>query len=84
MARRRDWLEWTPPAAGPLAYPGLSGERAAMGVNAFCNRVLEASGVLLLPGTVFDEGDHRHLRIGFGRKDFTEGLARLDETLESW
>jgi hypothetical protein len=40
--------------------------------------------VLLLPGSVFDESDHRHLRIGFGRKSFPEGLARLDEALDAW
>lgn len=81
MARRSDWLEWVPPAAGCLAYPGLVKE---MGANAFCARVLEKSGVLLLPGSVFDESDHRHLRIGFGRKSFPEGLAQLDEALDGW
>jgi aspartate/methionine/tyrosine aminotransferase len=81
MARRSDWLEWVPPAAGSLAYPGLVKE---MGANAFCARVLETSGVLLLPGSVFDESDHRHLRIGFGRRSFPEGLARLDEALDGW
>ena len=79
MARRRDLLEWVRPAAGPVAYPAL---RIDEGANAFCARLLEKSGVLLLPGSVFDEADHRHLRIGFGRKGFAEGLARLDETLD--
>jgi aspartate/methionine/tyrosine aminotransferase len=46
--------------------------------------VLEASGVLLLPGSLFDDCDHRHVRIGFGRKSFAAGLARLDEALASW
>jgi aspartate/methionine/tyrosine aminotransferase len=85
MARRGDWLEWAPPGAGCLAYPGLAREMTGeMGANAFCARVLERSGVLLLPGSVFDESDHRHLRIGFGRKSFPEGLARLDEALDAW
>lgn len=81
IARRGDRFEWVPPAAGPVAYPALvTGE----GANAFCARVLERSGVLLMPGSVFDEADHRHVRIGFGRKSFPEGLARLDEALEGW
>jgi len=33
-------------------------------------------GVLLLPGTLYDHPGN-HFRIGFGRKDFGEGLARL-------
>jgi aspartate/methionine/tyrosine aminotransferase len=79
MARRRDHFEWVRPAAGPVAYPALvTGE----GANAFCARLLEETGVLLLPGSVFDETDHRHVRIGFGRKGFAEGLARLDEALD--
>ncbi|HUF79065.1 MAG TPA: aminotransferase class I/II-fold pyridoxal phosphate-dependent enzyme [Thermoanaerobaculia bacterium] len=81
MDRRRDSFEWVRPAAGPVAYPAL---RRGEGANAFCTRLLERTGVLLLPGSVFDETDHRHVRIGFGRRGFAEGLARLDEALEAW
>lgn len=80
---RADLFEWVPPAAGPVAYPALSQDRRTdRGANAFCADVLERSGVLLLPGSLFDDCDHRHVRIGFGRRDFAEGLARLEEALE--
>ena len=79
MARRRDRFEWVRPASGPVAYPALRSEE---GANAFCARLLERSGVLLLPGSLFDDCDHRHVRIGFGRQDFPEGLARLDAALD--
>lgn len=83
MARRADLLEWVPPAAGPVAYPALvQGGGTGEGANAFCARVLERSGVLLMPGTLFDDCDHRHVRIGYGRKTFPEGLARLEEALK--
>lgn len=78
LERRGDLFEWVPPAAGPVAYPAL---RAGQGANAFCAELLERTGVLLLPGSLFDDCDHRHVRIGFGRKDFPEGLARLEEAL---
>ena len=81
MTRRGDRFEWVRPASGPVAYPAL---RTAEGANAFCSTLLERTGVLLLPGSVFDEADHRHVRIGFGRRNFAEGLARLDEALEEW
>lgn len=78
MVRHGDRFEWVPPRGGPLAYPALRGDE---GANAFCNRILEASGVLLMPASLFDDCDHRHVRIGFGRKSFPQGLARLDEAL---
>ena len=35
----------------------------------------ESHGVLLLPGTVFEKAHPRRFRIGFGRRDLTEGLG---------
>jgi len=37
------------------------------------------AGVLMLPGSVFDEPEH--VRFGLGRANFGEGLARLDARL---
>ncbi len=78
MERWTERFEWVPPRGGPVAYPALLGDE---GANRFCRRVLEGCGVLLLPGSVFDEGDHRHFRIGFGRRGFRAGLERLEEWL---
>ncbi len=42
--------------------------------------MVEKTGVLLLPGTLYeDQGNH--FRIGFGRKNFPDALARLEEFL---
>jgi hypothetical protein len=44
----------------------------------FCAR-LAGMGVLLLPGSVYDEPDH--VRIGFGRADMPDALKLLEANL---
>jgi aspartate/methionine/tyrosine aminotransferase len=62
---------WAPPKAGAIAFPALRGDAAV-----FCEALVRKTGVLLLPGTVYDFPGH-HFRLGFGRKNLPEGLARL-------
>ncbi len=78
MERHADRFEWVRPRGGPVAFPALRGDE---GANRFCRRVLEGCGVLLLPGSVFDDCDHRHFRVGFGRRGFRAALERLEEWL---
>ncbi len=69
---------WQRPKAGPIAFPRLRDGDSEV----FCQRLVREAGVLLLPGAVFDdEGDH--VRIGFGRRDAPEALARLEAFLRS-
>lgn len=84
FARHSDRFSWVRPHAGPIAFPKLfSGE-----VETFCDELVHESGVLLLPGTLYDHPgnpvstalDH-HFRLGFARKNMPEALARLDEFL---
>ena len=76
MERRGDLLEWVHPAAGPIGFPRV---RPAMDVRAWCEGIAERAGVLLLPGDVYDRPEH--IRIGFGRANLPEAIARLDEAL---
>lgn len=79
MARRADRFAWAEPKAGPIAFPCLTdgGDAAA-----FAERLLAATGALLLPGRVY--GQYRsHFRLGFGRAGFAEGLAVLDDFLDT-
>ena len=43
-------------------------------------RLVEATGVLLLPSTTFGSGDS-HFRIGLGRTDLPEAMSKLEATL---
>jgi len=79
FARWRELFDWKRPRAGPIAFPRL---RADLQADDFCAKVVEGSGVLLLPGTVFEAGN-KHFRIGFGRRNLPEGVARLEAYLEN-
>lgn len=63
------------PTAGPIGFPRAT---SVGDVDGFCER-LAAAGVLLLPGSVYDEPDH--VRVGFGRANLPEALAVLEEAL---
>jgi aspartate/methionine/tyrosine aminotransferase len=76
--RRSNVLNWVRPQAGPIGFPRLEGEPRADG---FCALVARQADVLLLPGSVYDQP--RHLRVGFGRANMPEALARLDALLEA-
>jgi aspartate/methionine/tyrosine aminotransferase len=74
--RHEDRLSWHRPKAGPIAFPRLKrGE-----VEAFCDGLLRARGVLLLPGSVYGDREN-HFRIGFGRRDMPEALRLFESYL---
>ncbi len=68
---------WQPPLAGPIAFPRLLGDD----VEAFCHRLVTEANVLLLPGALYDDSGN-HFRIGFGRQNLPEALARLEDFLD--
>jgi aspartate/methionine/tyrosine aminotransferase len=76
FARFRRRFDWVRPTAGPIGFPRI--EIPGGDVDDFC-RSLARAGVLLLPGTVYDEP--RHVRVGFGRSDLPEALELLEEQL---
>jgi aspartate/methionine/tyrosine aminotransferase len=76
FSRWPDHFEWRRPSAGPVAFVKLrQGD-----VDRFCHELVEATGVLLLPGTLFDDTDNR-FRLGFGRADLPEALPALESFL---
>lgn len=47
-------------------------------VKSFCEALVKSVGVLLLPGTLYED-DGNHFRIGFGRKNTVEAIERLEQ-----
>jgi len=73
-----DKFDWHEPNAGPIAFPRYLGAS----VERFCHDLVQHTGVLLLPGTIYGEG-LPNFRIGFGRKNMPDALERLDAFLEA-
>jgi aspartate/methionine/tyrosine aminotransferase len=68
-------FEWVRPRSGSIGFPRLLGDTP---IDAFAEDLVRETGTLILPGTVFaDTGNH--FRIGYGRTNMPEALARLDE-----
>ena len=76
VAPRARRLFWQRPKAGSSGFPRFLGED----VEQFCRALVKKAGVLLLPGTVYDDAGN-HFRIGFGRKNLPGAIARLEEFL---
>jgi len=72
-------FDWKPPLAGSISFPRLD---VIEGSKRFCDDLMEKYGVLLMPGTLFSYDD-MHVRVGFGRKNFPEGLARLNAYIKT-
>ena len=78
FARWPDLFTWRPPLAGSVALVGLAVPSAA----AYCEQLAEEQGILLLPSSCLGYGD-KHIRLGLGRRNFGEGLARYEQFLRS-
>lgn len=70
-------FEMKPIKAGPIAFHKLLLDES---IDDFCQRAVSQKGVLLLPGSVYDVKDP-YFRMGYGRKNFRQNLAVLDEFL---
>ena len=77
FARRADRFAWQRPRAGAIAFPRLLGEQP---IETFCDELVRAASVLLLPGTLYGHPGNC-FRIGFGRENMPEALARLEQHL---
>jgi aspartate/methionine/tyrosine aminotransferase len=79
FTRHEDLLRWVKPRGGSIAFPEWMGK---MPVEEFCENILKKHSVMLVPGSMFDHPGN-HFRLGLGRKTFTEGMASLEELLQT-
>ena len=63
------------PRAGSVCFPRLTSRE---GTSAFCRRIVEQAGVMIVPSAVYDFGDE-HFRIALGRENFPEVLGRFEQ-----
>ena len=76
--QRSNLFEWVKPNASPIGFVRYKGRRDVL---SFCEDVVKKAGVLLLPGTVYDQP--QHIRFGFGRKNMSEALAQFSACLDT-
>lgn len=70
-----DRFTWVRPRAGSVGFPRLTVPGVA--IDDWAAGLVEAHGVLLLPGSQFGFGGN-HFRLGFGRTDLPVALDRLE------
>ena len=68
-----DRFTWVPPRAGSVCFPEL----VHGSIDEFCAQLVQREGVLLLPASRFGYTGN-NFRLGFGRADMVDGLARLE------
>jgi aspartate/methionine/tyrosine aminotransferase len=82
FARHTDLFDWQRPDGSCMAFPRYKGSD---GVEAFTKSLVEESGVLFLPSTIYSSDlgptPNDRLRLGFGRSNLDEGIAALDAHL---
>lgn len=83
FARHAHLFRWVPPQAGSIAFPQYLGPEP---VETFCQSVLDAEGVMIVPGSMFAaagsaDSTHAHFRVGLGRANFPQALEHLDAYL---
>jgi len=76
FTRYSSLFTWVRPKAGSMGFPKLlKGD-----IERFCDDLVKKSGVLLLPGTMYDDSGN-HFRLGLGRKNLPQAVERLEEYL---
>ena len=79
FARWPGALSWVRPRGGSIGFPRLRDD-LDVDVDRFSADLVEAEGVLLLPGSRFGHPGN-HFRIGFGRTDLDAAVAGLERHL---
>jgi aspartate/methionine/tyrosine aminotransferase len=76
FSRHADLFSWVRPQAGSMGFPRLlKGD-----VEEFCDDLVHEAGVLLLPGSMYDDS-RNHFRLGLGRKNLPQAVDKLEEML---
>lgn len=72
-----DCLKWNRPLGGSIGFPRLLLQE---GATEFCDTLVEETGIMLAPSSVFHFGDS-HVRFGFGRENLPEVIDRFKDFL---
>jgi aspartate/methionine/tyrosine aminotransferase len=79
FAKYKDLFRYNQQMAGPIAFHEI---KVKISIDEFCDDLVQKSGVLLLPATVYDY-PHQYFRMGYGRTNFAKNLKVLEKYLEA-
>ncbi|MBL8061415.1 MAG: aminotransferase class I/II-fold pyridoxal phosphate-dependent enzyme [Anaerolineales bacterium] len=78
FSRYSSLFSWHRPKAGSMGFPKLlEGD-----VESFCDDLVKKAGVLLLPGSMYDD-TRNHFRLGLGRKNLPQAVERLEHYISN-
>jgi aspartate/methionine/tyrosine aminotransferase len=78
FARHSSLFSWVRPKASSMGFPKLlKGD-----VEEFCDNLVKKAGVLLLPGSMYDDS-RNHFRLGLGRKNLPQAVERLEKYIKN-
>lgn len=78
FGRRSQRFAWSRPRAGSVVFPRLLTRE---NIGLLSADLIDKEGVMLLPGDVFDYPGN-YFRVGFGRRDLPQVLARFQHYLD--
>lgn len=73
-------LSWVRPGGGCVGFVRIE---VAGGVDLFAHRLVDETGVLIMPARIFDFPGN-YFRVGFGRRSMPQALERFLSFLERW
>jgi aspartate/methionine/tyrosine aminotransferase len=80
IERNKTALAWAAPESGTMTVLQLL---LPVSVEKFCEELVEKTGVLIMPGSVFDLSGN-FFRIGFGKKNMRQILSRFEQFLQTY
>ena len=79
QAKHSNLISFIPPRAGSTAFAQLKLPESSL---EFSEKLVKATGIMALPAEMFEYGE-KHIRVGFGRENFSEILEVLDGYLKT-
>ncbi|MFN9001119.1 MAG: aminotransferase class I/II-fold pyridoxal phosphate-dependent enzyme [Holosporales bacterium] len=78
FARHAELFSWVRPQGGCVGFVHYQGPDS---IDAFCDRVIQEAGILLVPATLYDYAKP-YFRLGFGRADLPQVLRHFSAYLD--
>lgn len=79
FTKNQKLFSWVWPQGGCVGWVNYKGKEH---IDTFCKQLLQETGVLLLPASVYDVDDN-YFRIGFGHKDMVTAIGKLQQYIDA-